>query len=61
MKKYLVITVIDGIQSATFRDDYTEAKNIMMDVECGLGGYTELYEYFPEGKEGELSGYVWIE
>lgn len=51
MKKYMIVYEIkddheglDPVQGASFADDYTEARNKKMDVECGLGGYAELYE-----------------
>lgn len=48
MKKYMVVYKItaeesDPINGATFADDYTEAQAKKMDIECGLGGYAELY------------------
>lgn len=50
MKKYMIVYEIkddheglDPVQGASFADDYTEARNKKMDVECGLGGYAELY------------------
>ena len=48
MKKYMVVYEIKGeyanqIHGATFADDYTEARAKKMDIECGFGGYAELY------------------
>lgn len=43
MKKYMVIVLLDGEQSAHFTDDYTTAHNMAMDAECGLGAYAEIY------------------
>ena len=43
MKKFMVVYVIDGDTSAYFTDDYSKAKNHQMDVECGMGGYSEIY------------------
>ena len=43
MANYMIVYTIDEGQGATFADDYTEAKNKKMDIECGLGGYAEIY------------------
>ena len=48
MKKYMVVYKITGedsdpIHGATFADDYAEARAKKMDIECGFGGYAELY------------------
>lgn len=55
MKKYMVVYEIKGefadqIHGATFTDDYVEARAKKMDIECGFGGYAELYTR--EEKEG---------
>lgn len=44
MKRFMVIYVIDGEQSAYFTDDYIQAEQFRMDCECGMGGYAETYE-----------------
>ena len=44
MKKFMVVYTADGLNGATFADDYSEARQKMMDIECGLGGYAEIYE-----------------
>lgn len=63
MKKYMVVYEIKGeyanqIHGATFADDYTEAMAKKMDIECGFGGYAELY-----GREEREGGpeYVLLE
>lgn len=43
MKDYMVVTPYEGETSAHFYDDYASAHNYKMDVECGLGGYAEIY------------------
>ena len=43
MKAYMLVYVIDGEQYAGFYDNYPDARNAKMDVECGLGGYAEIY------------------
>ena len=45
MSKYMVVyKTDDGKTGASFYDDYTSARNAMIDMECGLGWYSELYE-----------------
>lgn len=44
MKKYMVVCLVDGETSTAFFDGIMEADNYRMDVECGLGGYAEVYE-----------------
>lgn len=44
MKKYMIVYTVEDSQGASFADDYTEARNKKMDIECGLGGYAEIYE-----------------
>ena len=54
MKKYMIVYKVEDSQGASFADDYPEAKNKKMDIECGLGGYAEIYgreeleDYGPE-------------
>ena len=52
----MVIAVVEGTSFAKFADTYDEARNIVMNVECGLGGYAELYarEYAGSGSEYRL-------
>ena len=51
MKKYMVITVVDGEQGAAFFDDQTAAEQYRMNCECGVGGYAQVYRYI-DGKYG---------
>lgn len=53
MKRYMIVyvTPIDEEMGwterethATFADTYKEAHNKALDLECGLGCYTQLYE-----------------
>lgn len=44
MKKYMLVFVTEDGEEAIFGDDYLKMINSKMDVECGLGGYAELYE-----------------
>ena len=44
MKRFMVVYVVDGSQEAIFCDNYLKASRSKMDIECGLGGYAELYE-----------------
>ncbi len=62
MKKYMIVYCIEGedpVQGAAFADDYMEARNKKMDIECGLGGYAELYGR--EEHTNDLPEYVLIE
>lgn len=43
MKKFMIVAKVDSTTFAKFADTYTEAKSTAMDIECGLGGYTEIY------------------
>lgn len=43
MKKYMIVYTVEGNHGASFKDTYEEARNAKMDVECGLGGYAEIY------------------
>lgn len=56
MKTFMVIAVVEGTSFAKFADTYDEARNIVMNVECGLGGYAELYarKYAGSGSEYRL-------
>lgn len=59
MKKYMLVYVIDGEQDARFSNNYLEISNAKMDIECGLGGYAEIYERM-ETDDGEME-YVMVE
>lgn len=44
MKKYMVVYKTDCNETgACFYDRYSAARDAMMDMECGLGWYRELY------------------
>lgn len=45
MPKYLLIYKVadDDNAYAKFLDDYDELVNMRLNIECGLGGYTEVY------------------
>lgn len=44
MKLYMLVYVVEGEQAVMFGSDlYTMLKS-KMDIECGLGGYAELYK-----------------
>ena len=55
MKKYMVVCTAEGDHAAMFFDAYEDARQAKQDVECGLGGYAEIYERESEG------GYVFLE
>lgn len=59
MKKYMLVYIIEGEQGARFSDNYLEISNAKMDVECGMGGYAEIYERM-KTDEGEME-YVMVE
>ena len=59
MKKYMVVTKIEGSQGACFFDELTKAEQYRMDAECGMGGYAEVYEYKEETEE-DCGGYEFI-
>ena len=56
MKTFMVIGVVEGKSFAKFADTYDEARDIATNIECGLGGYSELYarEYAGSGSEYKL-------
>ena len=59
MKKYMVITLIEGKQSAMFFDDYDKASQYKMDAECGIGAIAEVYVY-QEETENTCGGYEFL-
>ena len=59
MKKYMLVYIIEGEQGAKFSNNYLEISNAKMDVECGMGGYAEIYKRI-EVEEGMME-YVMIE
>ena len=59
MKKYMVITLIEGKQGAAFFDDYDKASQYKMDAECGIGGIAEVYKYQEETEE-DCGGYEFL-
>ena len=52
MKKFMVITVVDGKQGAAFFDDLSSAEQHRMNCECGCGGCAQVYEW----KVGKYGG-----
>lgn len=56
MKKYMVIGYADGQTFTMFAETYPEAAQKRMDIECGLGGYAELYI-----RENPENGYELLE
>lgn len=43
MKQFMIVGEAEGEQFTSYADTYTEARNKAMDIECGLGGYAEIY------------------
>ena len=60
MKKYMIVYRIDEGMGAAFSDSYQEAKSKKMDIECGLGGYAEIYAR-EEHEDAGYSEYILIE
>lgn len=56
MKTFMIIGLVEGKSFAKFADTYDEARDIAMNVECGLGGYAEIYarEETESGQEYRL-------
>lgn len=44
MAKYMLVYIVEGEQEAMFGNDYFKIARSKMDIECGLGGYAEIYE-----------------
>lgn len=44
MEEYMVVSRCEGSTYAKFFNDYSEAEQYRIDVECGIGGYLEVYE-----------------
>ena len=44
MKKFMIVYTCDGNPCATFADTFSEVHDLKLDLECGLGVYTEIYE-----------------
>lgn len=61
MKDYMVVWVTEDGQGASFFDRYSDAYSCRMDIDCGLGGYAEIYERQPDPEMPRLSSYVMIE
>lgn len=59
MKKYMVVTLIDGSQHAAFFDQMEQVREYFS-VACGaMGGDAEVYEY-KEATEDECGGYEFL-
>ena len=43
MKKYMIVYSTDDGSGVCFCDEYNNARNVKLDVECGFGGYAEIY------------------
>lgn len=57
MKKYMVISLVDGETGAFFTDSFQEAENYRMNGECGVGAYCEVYERMLCDEEHPEEGY----
>ena len=54
MKRYMVVTKVDGESSARFFDDSEQAEQYRMDCECGCGGFAQVYKWFPRSRQYKL-------
>lgn len=54
MKRYMVVTRIDGEVGAAFFDDSGKAEQYRMDCECGCGGFAQVYKWFPRSRMYKL-------
>ena len=62
MKDYMIITVVDGEQHVSFADSYLQAHAIAMDVECGLGGWWQIYVWTDtDPATGEVLPFHWYD
>ena len=63
MKTYMVISLVDGEQGVSFADHWEEATDIARNIECGLGGYAEIYgrDTHEDEEEDKPAEYVMIE
>lgn len=43
MRQFMIVGEAEGEQITGFADTYSEARNKATDIECGLGGYAEIY------------------
>ena len=59
MKKFMVVTIIEGKQSAAFFDDRDKVRDYFSAAVCGMGGDAEVYEY-KEATEEECGGYEFL-
>ena len=59
MKRYMVVTIVEGKQSAKFFDDRDEMENYRMAAVGGMGGEAEVYLYREES-EDECGGYEFL-
>lgn len=66
MGKWMVVYKNEqGKWAAAFYDDYADACKARMDMECGLGWYSELYERVaspdqPEDMPDEFKAYEYV-
>ena len=44
MKKYMLVYTMEGEQGTLFSDNSETINQSKMDIECGMGGYAEVYE-----------------
>lgn len=59
MKRYMVVTLTDGMQSAAFFDDRDKMEDFRFAAVCGMGGEAEVYIRQDE-TEDECGGYEFL-
>lgn len=43
MRPFMIVATVEDSTFAKFADSYTEARDVATNIECGLGGYAEIY------------------
>lgn len=57
-RKYMIVGASGEGTGVSFADTYDAARGIRLDIECGLGGYAEIYE---RKEDDGLSWYEFLE
>lgn len=57
MKKFMVVTMVEGNTCASFFATLNEAEDHRMNVVCGLGGIAQVYELMYHGDAVKDGGY----
>ena len=54
MPKYMVLMSTEDETFTYFTDDWQKAEQTRMDCECGLGGFAQVYKWYPRSKQYKL-------